>query len=227
MLLGRLGREARVEIGSAHHVDHVEPGQHQARENGGGIHLDHRDGGGRGVDDQHDRGRDQDAQTAAGANHAGRELGIVAGLQERREGEQAHQGDHGADDADGGGEQGAGRQRRHRHGAGDPARRDIEAVEQPVDDVGPFDDVPHEQEQRHRDQHVAHHHRVGLVHEQVEDVVVQDVGAGAVVGVETEADAHGDQSEGDGEAEQDGEQKHPQHQEGDLGIGHLGPPALS
>ena len=61
-----------------------------------------------------------------------------------------------------------------RHRARHPARGDVQRREQPVDDVGALDDVAHEQEQRHRGQHVVRHDRIGLVDEQVEDAVVEE-----------------------------------------------------
>ncbi len=110
-----------------------------------GIEPHDGDAGCGGIDDQHDRRRDQDAEAAAGTDHARGKALVVAGLEHRRKGQQAHQGDDGADDAGGGGEQRAGDQGGHRHRARQPARGDAERIEQPVDDVGPLDDVAHEQ----------------------------------------------------------------------------------
>ena len=221
-LLGRFRRQAGVDGRPPHHVDHVKAGQQHAREHGAGIELDHGDTGRRRVDDQHDGRRNENAQTPAGADDSGGKTFVVAGLQHDREGQQPHQGHHGADDADGGGEHGAGQQRRHRQGPGYGAGRDVEAEKQPIDDVGALDHVPDEQEQRHRDQHVVDHHRIGLVDQQVEDPVIEDmvplVGRG--VGVVAEEEGHGDQRETDGKTQQDGEDEEPQHHDGDLGIGH-------
>jgi hypothetical protein len=129
------------------------------------------DRGHRPVKNQHDARRDQDAQTTTGTDDAGGQLFVVTGFQQGREGQQSHQGHHGADNADSGGKDRAGHQRRDCHGAGHDAGRDIQAVKQPLHDVRPFNDIAHEQKQRHRDQHVVYHYRVRLVHQQIEDIV--------------------------------------------------------
>ena len=170
----RLWRDRGLQPGAPDHVDQIEPGEDEAGDQRAGVELDDRDAGRRRIDDQHDRRRDQDAERAAGADDAGGEAGVVAGLEHRREGEEPHQRHHRADDAGGGRKQRAGDQRRHRHRAGNPPRDDAQRREQPVDDVGALDDVAHEQEQRHGGQDVVGHDREGLVHEQVEDVVVEE-----------------------------------------------------
>src|SRR3546814_7670065 len=88
------------------------------------------------------------------------------------------------------------------------------------------------------------HHRIGLVDEEVEDIVVEEAvhphlelspGVGAVlhrpfigaphamaveVGVVAEADAHRHQSEGNRESEKNDDDEYAQHEEGDLRISH-------
>ncbi len=97
-LAGR-GGDFRIERRTADDVDDVKARQHEPGQDGAGIQPHYRHGSRRRVDDQHDRRRDQDAQAAAGTDDAGRETGIVAGLQHRRERQQPHQRHHGADDA--------------------------------------------------------------------------------------------------------------------------------
>ena len=71
---------------------------------------------------------------------------VVTGLEHGGEGQHAHQRDHRADDTGGGGEDGAGHQRRHRHGTGKMPGGELQREEQPIDDIGPLYDVTHEQE---------------------------------------------------------------------------------
>ncbi len=149
---------------------------------------------------------------------------VVAGLDHGGKGQQAHQRHHGADDARRRGEQGAGDQGRYGHGAGDGAKRKLQAEEQAIENVRPLDDVAHEEEQGYRRQHVIVHDAEGVLRQQVEHPAVEEGLIGRVIGVETEADAHGHQREGDREAEQDDEYERAQHQDGDLGIGHLASP---
>ena len=59
------------------------------------------------------------------------------------------------------------------------------------------------------------------MHQERENAVVEELLAGRVVGVETEADAHRDQREGDRKAEHDDEDEQTQHQHADLRIGHF------
>jgi hypothetical protein len=163
ILIPELGRQRRIDHRSADHIDDIKPGKKKARENGAGVKLHDRDIGRRGIDDQHDRGRDQNTQATARADHAGGEAGVVAGLQHGRKSEQAHERDHGADDAGRRSEHRTGRQRRDRHGPRHPPQADLQGVEKPVDDIGAFDDVSHEQKQRDGRQHVVGHHRIGLI----------------------------------------------------------------
>jgi hypothetical protein len=215
-----LRAQRRVDDRARDHVDHVQAGEQEAGDDRGGVHLDHRDAGRGRVDDEQDRGRDQDAQRAAGGDDAAGELLVVAGLEHRRQRDQPHQRDHRAHDAGGGGEKGAGDERGHRHRAGKKAQAHLQAVEQPVQDVGPLDDVAHEQEQRDRDQHIVVHHAEGVLREEVEDAVVPEVLTGGEVGVIAEADAHRHQREGDREAQEDDADEQAQHQQGNGGIAH-------
>ena len=191
---------------------------------GGGIELDRGNARGRGIDDEQDAGRDQDAEAAARAHHAGGELDVVAGAQHGREGQQPHQRHHGADDAGRGREHRAGDQRRHRQRARDVLHRELQRMEQPVEDVGALDHVAHEQKQRHRGQHVARRDLERLLHQQREDAVLEDLLSRRVVGVVAECHAHRHQRERDGKAQHDDEDEQPQHQHADLRIGHAQAP---
>ncbi len=166
--LGRRQRrhQVRLDLGQHDHVDHVQPGQHDAGEEGAGVQLHHRHAGGGAVDDEHHARRDQDAQAAAGGDGAGRDAHVVAAAQHLRQRQQAHQRDHRADDAGGSGEHRAGEQRGHGQRAGHARHRQVQALEQLLDQVGALDQVAHEDEQRDRDEHVVAHHLEGRLHHQ-------------------------------------------------------------
>ena len=142
----QLGRKRRIDHRARDDVDDVEAGEQEARNEGGGIELDRRHAGGRRVDDQQDARRNQDAEAAARADHAGGELHVVTGAQHRRECQQSHQRDDGADDAGRGREHRAGEQRRHRERAGHVLHRELQRIEQPVENVRALDHVAHEEE---------------------------------------------------------------------------------
>ncbi len=141
--------------------------------------------------------RQPPAQTVAGAQHGGK-------------GEQAHQRDHGADDAGGGGEDGAGDEGGDGEGAGETADGELHRVEQPVEDVRPLDDVAHEDEERDGDEDIVGHHRIGALDHEGED----DVALGHVA--EHHAERH--QGEGDGEAEHDEDHEQDEHEHAQFGI---------
>ena len=101
---------------------------------------------------------------------------VVAGLQQGRKGQQAHQRHHGADDA-------RPRWRRSRRSIsaatamapGTLRAAMFRVIKQPLHDVGALHDVAHEQEQGHRHQHIVGHDGIGLVDQQIEDTVLEDV----------------------------------------------------
>src|SRR6266496_3654510 len=97
--------------------------------------------------------------------------------------------------------------------------RDLQAVKQSIEDIRSLDHVAHEQEQRHRDQHVVRHDAEGALDEELEDVVAHRV----------VAEEHGerDQCEGDRKAQKDRDDEHAHHQDADLGIGHCFSPWCS
>ncbi len=205
-------------------VDNVKTGQKQAREHRRRIQAQRRQLGDRGIDDQHDRGRDQDAKRTSSTDHARCELLVIVGRRHRRKGQQTHQRHHRADDTGRGREHGTGDQRGDGHRPGQIAGRHLQRMEQPVDDVGALDDIAHEQEQRNGNQRVVLHHRIGVLVQKIENVVVEDVGNGLdpalIIGVIAEADPHGEQGKGDREAQQHKEDEHAEHQNGDLWISH-------
>ena len=217
---GSLGARLRIDDRPGDHVDHIEGGQQEAGQECRGVKLDRRDAGGRRVDDQQDAGRNEDSEAAAGAHDAGGEFDIVAGAQHGGECQQPHQRHHRADDAGRGREHRAGRQRRHRKRAGNVLHRELQRMEQAIENVGALDQIAHEQEQRHRHQHVVRRHLERFLHQQRENSIVEELLARRVVGVEAEADAHRDQGEGDREAQHDDEDEQPQHQHADLRVSH-------
>src|SRR5258708_29678978 len=79
----------------------------------------------------------------------------------------------------------------------------MQAPEQLVDQLRPLDEVAHEQEQRHRNQHVVRHHAVGALHEEVEHLPARSCRIHAAVGEPGEQHAHSHEREGGGEPEHD------------------------
>ena len=191
-------------------VEHVEPGQHDAGEESAGVELHHRYAGGGAVEDEHDARRNENTEAAAGADHAGSDLDVVARAQHGRKCQQPHQRDAGADNAGRGGKDRAGRERGQRERARHRAGGELQGAEQPVEDVGALDDVAHEDEQRDRDQHVVRHHRVGALDEQIENVVAHREVA------EEHAERH--QRERDRKTEHDEDDEQGEHQNAKFGI---------
>jgi hypothetical protein len=175
-----------------------------------------------GVDDQHDRRRDENAEAAAGADDAGRIAHIVLRLEHRRQSEQAHQRYNGANNAGGGREDRAGRQRRDCQRTGKPSRGKLKRIKEPADDIRSFDHISHEQEQRHGDENFVRHNREGVLHEEIEYPVVEYVLelVWHRIGVIAKTEPHRDQCKCDREADQHDKNKQSQHQKGDLRIGH-------
>ena len=83
----------------------------------------------------------------------------------------------------------------------------MQRVVQIVDDLGALDHVAHEQEQRDGDKSVVLHYRIGVLVQQIENLVVEHIGdrldaARLVIGVVAKANAHSEQREGDRKSEQ-------------------------
>ncbi|MNT54849.1 hypothetical protein D3C72_1920390 [compost metagenome] len=58
----------------------------------------------------------------------------------------------------------------------------MQAAEELLDQVGAFDQVAHEDEQRDRDQHVIGHDGIGPLHHQVQRLLHRDLGIGVAIG---------------------------------------------
>jgi len=54
--------------------------------------------------------------------------------------------------------------------SGDPGSGQVKALKSRADQVGPFDEVPHEDEERYRDQNVVVHNGIGPLRYQIEYV---------------------------------------------------------
>ena len=221
-VFGRHGRrQVRLPFGQQNDIKHIEAGQHDAGEKCTGIQLDHRHTGGSAVDDQHHRRRDQNAQATTGRDGAGGQLHAVTGPQHGRQGQQAHQRDHGTDDAGGGGKNRAGDDGRHSQRARQPRCRQVHAFKELFNQVGALNEVAHEDEQRNGNQHVVGHHRVGALHHQVQRLLDRQRRVGASVSDPCEQHAHAHQGERSGETQHDGHHHQCQHQQAQVAIGHL------
>ena len=150
-----------------------------------------------------------------------REPDAVPGLEHRRKCEEAHQRHARADDPGRGGEDRAGDDRRDGERPGDAGGRQVEALEEPADQVGPFDEIPHEDEQGDRYQYVVVHDRIGALHRQLERMGQRGRRVRAVIVHEAEHRAHAHQRECRGKAEHDRDDDHRQHQEAQMAVGHL------
>jgi hypothetical protein len=218
--MARFGRQRRhqrrLQLGQQHHVQHVQPRQHQPGKEGAGIQLHDRHAGRRAVDDQHHRRRDQDAQAAARRDGAGRDAHVVAALEHLRQGQQPHQRDDGANDAGGGREHRAGEDGGDRERAGHARHGQVQALEELVDEVGPLHEITHEDEQRDGDEHVVAHHLEGALHHQRERLAGVEV-----VGQPREEHAHAHQREGRREAQHDGHDDQGQHGQAEVAAGQL------
>ncbi len=161
-----------LQQGTPHDIKQIKPDQRQARQQCTGIKPHDRHTRRRGIHNQHDRWRDQDAQRPAGTDDAGGKAFVITGLDHRGQCQHPHQGHHRTDNP------GRGRKQRTGHKGGNAKRTgdilggDIQCRKQPVDDIGAFNDVPHEQEQRNRGQDLVRHHRVCLVDKQIEYPVI-------------------------------------------------------
>jgi hypothetical protein len=102
---------------------------------------------------------------------------------------------------------------------------DVEAEKEPLNDIGPLDDIAHEEKERHRHKHIIDHDRVGLVDEQVENSVLQRMGhpVRRCIGVVTKPNAHGNQRETYWKPKQNRGHERPHHYHRNLRICHFGP----
>ena len=156
-------------------------------------------------------------------DRAGDDADVVSRAQHRRHRDQAHEGDDRAHDAGGRCEDRAGRERRDGQGAGQARQRQVQAVEQALDEVRALHHVAHEHEQRDGDQHVVGHHRVGALDHQVERLLPGDTGVDAGIGDEGEEDTHAHQGEGGREAQHDRDDDRREHQQADVAVAQVVP----
>ena len=85
-------------------------------------------------------------------------------------------------------------------------RRLIKREEQAVHDVRAFHHISHEQEQWDRNQRIVLHHRIGILVQKIENIVVKDIcnrfRRTCVICIISKCHAHGDQCEGNRKPEQ-------------------------
>ena len=139
-----------------------QPREQHAHEQTADIHLGDRS------EDDHDHGRRNDrAERAAGADGAGDEPLVVGVAQHHRNREQADHGFRRAHHAARGGEDHAQDDGADRQAAGEPARPHVDRLEQPLRDARALHQRAHEDEQRHRAEHVGGRHLIDLLGEDV------------------------------------------------------------
>ena len=129
-----------------------------------------------------------------------------------RQGQHAHERDASADNPAGDAKDGADDHGRQRQRPGEWPKQQAIAVEHPVHDPGALHHVPHEHEERDRDQHVVRHDRKGALHQEVEDVPLE---AG-----EAEQDAERHEREGGGEAEENSQHHDAEHDNAENRLAH-------
>src|SRR6185503_11726715 len=113
--------------------------------------------------------------------------------------------------------------RGHRERSRHARRREVQALEEAVDERRALHEIAHEHEQGHRDQHVVRHDAVGALHHQVEDLVVRERRIGRAIGEPAEEDAQPHQREGGRESEHDGDDDQRQHDEAEVAVRKVGP----
>ena len=148
----------RLEPRHRPHRHHIQPGEHEAGNEGGGVELHQRDFCHDRIDRGQHRGRDQDAQRAGGRDRAGRESGVVAVPPHFRD-RHARKGrggcDRGAADRT---EQGAGADAGIGQRTADAGKHRIAGLEQFARHPGARRHRPHQDEQR------DHRQRIGAGH---------------------------------------------------------------
>ena len=180
-LLFRQARgDLRIDHRPADDVDEIKKRQEEAGEHRRRVELDDRLAGDRGVDDDHHRGRDQDPERAAGRDHAGSELHVIARAQHRVERDDAHQHHDRAHEAAGNAPERAYDQRGNGQRRGHAPERELDAVEHLVHQRAALHHVAHEHEQRDGDQDVVGHRAVSALDHQIEDAIVHPGLAGDI-----------------------------------------------
>ena len=203
--------ELRIDERARHQVRNVDPGQQEARSERGGIEVGDRYAEHRSHHDQHHRRRNQNPERAAGGDGAGRQAGVVAGLDHDRRGHDAEHGHRRADDA--------GRHREHGRCQDDDQieraahrrQQQAERREQSLHQPGLLGHVAHEDEQRHRRQQLLLH--------QADDLEIGEIENRAAHAEITEYEREEEQREGDRDADEDRPQQHQQHDQADERVG--------
>ncbi|MCE3247753.1 MAG: hypothetical protein K0R41_1578 [Geminicoccaceae bacterium] len=208
--------EARVDVAPDHRVSDVEEGQDQPRQERGREQLDDRDADDRAHHHEHHARRDQDAERAASGDRTGRHLRVVAGADHRRRRHHAHHRHRGADDAGRGREDRRGQQHAQIERAAKRGEDQLERLEQPLHQPSLLEQVPHEDEQRHRRERLLLHQADGLEDHKVEDRVAEaDV---------AEHDRQHDQREGDRKADENPGQQRAEQDQAEHLAAHSGLP---
>ena len=210
-------------FGHHNHIANIQRSQHDAGEKSARVQLDHRHACGGAIDNQQYRGGNQNAQAAACGDGASGQLHAVARAQHSRQGQQAHQRDHRAHNARSRGKNGAGDDRRHSQCARHPCQGQVQALEQLVNQVGPLNQVAHENKQRYCNQHIVGHHRIGALHHQVKNLPHRNIGVDAAVRQPAKKHAHAHQGEGRREAQHDGHHHQAQHDQAQVPVCHMSP----
>jgi hypothetical protein len=105
--------------------------------------------------------------------------------------------------------------------ARDARKREVQALEELLDQVRALDQIPHEHEQGNGDQDVVRHHRVGALHHQIERLLDRELGIGVCVREPREHHAHAHQRERRGKAEHDRDDDQREHQQSQVTVRHL------
>ncbi|MCY1224650.1 hypothetical protein D9M72_368170 [compost metagenome] len=136
-------------------VDHVKAGQHEARDQGAGVHVAYRAAELVGKNDEHERRRDDLGKRARSRDDARGDLPVIAVAQHDRQRDQAHGDDRGGNDTGGGGKQRADEDDRIGKTAADRAEELADGVEQVFGHARFLEHDPHEGKERDGEQCVV------------------------------------------------------------------------
>ena len=140
-------------------VGAVGTGKQQTRNDARHVQLADRNARGQAVEDEDDAGRNERRQSAAGANAAERDALVVTAAEHRRQRDDAHGDDLGADYAHHRRHQRAGEDDRHGQAAGNASEPDMHGAKDGVGHASSLEDAGHEDEKRHGDEHIVAHQR--------------------------------------------------------------------
>ena len=99
----------------------------------------------------------------------------------------------------------------------------MQAFEQLLDQRCTFNQISHEHEQRHGDQHIVGHHTVGALHHQIQHLPYRKIRIDAAVEKPRKRHTHAHQRKGRREPEHDRNHHQSQHQQTQAAIGQVGP----